>query len=36
MNARIQTVMMVDDSFNYRTRFNTNYHALSSTIIGYH
>lgn len=36
MTARIQTVMMVDDSFNYCTRFNTNYRALLSTIIGYH
>ena len=36
MNARIQTVMMVDDSFNYCTRFNTNHRALLSTIIGYH
>ena len=36
MNARIQTVMMVDDSFNYCTRFNANHRALLSTIIGYH
>ena len=31
-----QAVMIVDDSFNYHARLNTNYHALSSTIIDYH
>ena len=29
----VQTVMIVDDSFNKHTRLNTNYHALSSTIM---
>ena len=31
----LQTVMIVDDSFNDLARLNTNYHALSSTIINY-
>ena len=34
-SSRDQTVMIVDDSFNYHARLNTNYHALSSTIINY-
>ena len=28
--------MIVDDSFNYHARLNTNYHSLSSTITNYH
>ena len=32
----VQTVMIVDDSFNYHARLNTNYHSLSSTITNYH
>ena len=34
--SSVQTVMIVDDSFDYQARLNTNYHALSSTIIDYH
>ena len=32
----VQTVMIVDDRFNYQAYLNTDYHELSSTIINYH
>lgn len=32
----VQTVIVVNDSFNYHAYLNTNYHALSSTTFNYH
>lgn len=34
--SQVQTVMIVEDSFNNYARLYTNHHALSSTIIDYH